>query len=102
MFQHVNNSGKQRTNGSNVLGGLWKTKIWFEVGRGKILLMEEILLASVDMVEIPLFTSVLYIPGGCLGFLNHQGYDQALLNALDPQRCFFPVLSLIPMQFTSF
>ena len=27
------------------------------------------------VVEIPLFAKVLYISGGCLGFLNHQQYQ---------------------------
>ena len=27
------------------------------------------------MVNISGFTGVLYIPSGCLGFLNHQQYD---------------------------
>ena len=30
---------------------------------------------TVDMVNIPVFIGVLYIPGGCLGFLNHQQYQ---------------------------
>ena len=28
--------------------------------------------ATVDMVVYPIIYNVLYIPGGCLGFLNHQ------------------------------
>ena len=41
-----------------------------------ILLMEEILHQLVDRLPMftPLFSWVLYIPGGCSGFLNHHQY----------------------------
>ena len=32
--------------------------------------------SPVNMENIQLFTGFLYIPGGCLGFLNHQQYVQ--------------------------
>ena len=48
-------------------------------GLRELLLMVEEILQTHQLiwlvVEIPLFNMVLYIPGGCLGFLNHQQYD---------------------------
>ena len=42
---------------------------WLEM----VLLMEEIL-HQLRLVVYPIIFSVLYIPGGCLGFQNHQQY----------------------------
>ena len=38
-----------------------------------VLLMAEIL-HQLRLVVYPIIYKVLYIPGGCLGFLNHQQY----------------------------
>ena len=44
---------------------------------GGILLMAEIL-HQLRLVVYPIIYRVLYIPGGCLGFLNHQQYPENL------------------------
>ena len=50
---------------------------WIQAdGSFHLLLMEEIQRSPVDREFIPLFIGFYtYIPGGCLGFLNHQHYD---------------------------
>ena len=48
--------------------------------------------SAVDLVDISIFIGVLYIPGGCLGFLNHQQYEYA---------CFFVQIILNIATYTS-
>ena len=45
--------------------------------------MEEIL-HQLRLVVFPINYKVLYIPGGCLGFLNHQQYDPPKTN-IEPE-----------------
>ena len=58
-----------------------------------LLLMAEILHHCTDE-DYPIIYTVLYIPGGCLGFLNHQQYV-CLLNFQEVIYCCFLMLWLL-------
>ena len=65
--------------------------------RVMILLMAEIL-HLLRLVVYPIIFRVLYIPGGCLGFLNHQQYHQPTryMTLIIGRKSFDLHLSMIP------